>query len=136
MPKRNTRYFHIISDMKIIKSQISSSNNDNFTNNIEVSVFSAGDNYFEDSTATITYSIDIEYRSYGIQGISVIPLSISPISILDEDGNVLKEIQLDISQVKIDINKGNGVYITNLNLFLDLNLNPDYGRSYLDVVSL
>lgn len=122
--------------MKVIKSQILSGNDDQFRNNIRVSIYAADNSTsLEDSTATVSYSIDVEYRSFGIKGVTVIPVSISPISILDEDGNLLKEIQLDASKVKTDINRGSGAYIQELNLYLDLNLNPDYSRSYFDVIS-
>lgn len=70
------------------------------------------DPYVSISSAVVTYSIDIEYRSYGIKSISVIPISASFIGTLEmtgDDDSYEKDIELEFDRTGLKNNTLSGV---------------------------
>lgn len=118
--------------MRIIKT-VKFAQSNIFKNNIDVDVYS--DDLALDSTtvkAIVSYSIDIEWRNFGIKDISVIPVGSITLSLTTEDGMDF-DLLIDCSKIKTEKTAGTGAYISGLSLHLS-GSTVDYNTSYFDVV--
>lgn len=118
--------------MRIIKT-VKFAQNDIFKNNISVDVYAEGlDLDYSTVETIVSYSIDIEWRNFGIKDISVIPVGNINLALRTEEGKDF-EVIVDCSKIKTEKINGSGVWIDSLNLFLNGNL-VDYNKSYFDIV--
>ncbi len=89
----------------------------------------------------VTYSIEAEGRSWGWKTIYVAMQGTANISIEIEnlDQNLynhpqVKEIQVDLSQLKHEKVAGDGVYVSQLNIAINPDFSVNYDRSVAEIV--
>jgi len=122
-----------------------------FSNKVKVSLHDSGDNFkrfndYEVHDATVNYSIDLEFRTWGLKDITVsglgeIHISVTGIIWTDEarDKEEAFNIVVEASKVKNEYNKAssskyiNGIYIDELDVYLLPNMQVDYSKSYFTV---
>jgi hypothetical protein len=88
------------------------------------------------------YNIELEHRSWGIKDINVsfrdVITSTIVITYFDKQGNEIKTenrpISIDMSKLPISYSKGDGIYVTDLDLYLTHDLQVDYDISFISVI--
>jgi len=106
---------------------------------VRISVFGGPDNVdinLLQKSSLIKFSIDVEYRSWGIKDISVtilssfieIPIESTTFS-NNQDLTEDKKIVVDISKLKQEFIQSNAVTLREMDIYLDNNYNVDYKSS-------
>ena len=87
----------------------------------------------EAEQARVYYTIDIEWRSWGIKSIDIFSRGIIGVEYsTDKDGVVEQsQLQVDMSKVKVDMVKGGSVTAQALEIWLDESGQVDYAKSEL-----
>jgi hypothetical protein len=108
---------------------------DKYTVNVEVNFYFINNKnkMIGDVTTTIPFTLDVEYRSWGIKGILYIFNDIITIPYIEEDIetelNEDKEVQVDLSQLNQEFIGGEGFTVRELDIYLDEKGMVDYNKS-------
>jgi hypothetical protein len=109
---------------------------DKYTANVAVNFYQVNKNkLIEEVTTSIPFTLDIEYRSWGIKGILYIFNDIITIPYTEEDIETETElsedktIQVDLSQLKQEFVAGGGFTVRELDIYLDEKDMVDYSKS-------
>ena len=84
---------------KILEEQ----SKDEYTANIEINLVSEGYELL-DNKVTVNFSIDIEYRSWGIKDITIKPIGIIEFDVSKEDERTI--IKIDADDLQMESEKG------------------------------
>jgi hypothetical protein len=112
--------------------KLSQQQNDLFRSTIPVTVYGGGENQLIEAlnrTIDVQYSIDIEYRSFGIKDLNFSPVGIIELAVQNEESMQQFTLQIDCSQLQKETTPGNGVWADSLDIWLTPQMQVDYGHS-------
>ncbi len=119
-----------------------SQNQQTYSYNVTVSIYGINADT-QNSKVNVKYSIEIEYASWGIKGIHIIPtgqIQIPVIFYQDDTGienNQEHIITVDCTQLKVSWTPGRAVVASELAIYLiNVNGQVDYNKSYLECFSI
>lgn len=109
---------------------------DAYTAVVAVEVYSPNVEMYEacEPKARIETAIELEFRGYGIKSINLAGVGKIKLALQVMDSDDQFEVEVDCSKLKIETVPGNGVYASDLTLWLTQSRAVDYRRSSLTFV--
>lgn len=124
--------------MKTLKTAKRKFAQNTYSTEVAVSVASPGTTWFvseNDPKARVNFILDLDIREWGIKDILMIPqgiVQINYVAVVEAtDSEEHRTIQVDLSQLKVDLTEGRAWTLGELTISLDDQGQVDYGRSYI-----